>query len=334
MDGLLDVFLWLALAACVAVLMLPSLPRLKGHYSRWRVHLRLKSALPASHYTVLRDLTLRRHGEGAETVQIDHLVISPYGIFVITNCARTGSVFGAERDPEWTRFHFRHRSRFPNPLLRNLSQIHCLQSLLGLDEAMFHSMVVFGGGADLQSAMPPHVTPLGGMLPYIQVRTGEVLGYEEAARTAAVVKSRRLPPGVQAAAARINRRRNTEGQRFGAQQAVLGLAMMAVLASAAGYLADNLSGVPGQFPDSYSERVQPARPSPFIEGAPPPRIDLPGVAAPQATRRRPDRESSLLCTYSAETRRCACFEPAGGEVYIRHERCRDLAGRNPRISQN
>lgn len=333
MDGLLDTFLWLALTACVAVLLLPALPRLINEYSQWRVHLRLKSTLPASHYTVLRNLTLRRRGSRAETVHIDHLVISPHGLFVITNCARSGSIFGSERDRDWTQLRFRRCSRFPNPLLRNRVQLLCLRDLLRLDEAVFHPMVVLRDGAELKTAVPPHVTPLGGMAPYIQVRTGEVLGYEAAARAAAVVKGRQVPPGVQAAAARINRRRKTEGQRFGAQQAVLGLAMMAVLASVAGFLADNLSEVPGQFPSGYPARVQSEAPSPFVQGGAPPRIELPASTAPQAVRQRPDRESSLLCTYSPETRRCSCFEPTGGEVYIRPERCRELAGRNPRVSQ-
>lgn len=332
MDGLLNVFLWLALTACVAVLVLPALPGLKGRYGQWRVHLQLKHGLPASHYTVLRDLTLRRDAAGTETVRIDHLVISPYGLFVITACHYAGSIFGAERDREFTRVRFRTRHRFANPLRKAEAQIGSLQNLLELDAAVFHPMVVFSGNAELKTNMPPHVTPLGGLVPYIQVRTGESLGFDEAARVAALVKARRLPPGVQAAAARINRRRRTEGKRFGAQQAVLGLAMMAVLSSVAGYLADNLSEVPAQFPDSYPRHAQPGGPSPFVEGAPPPRIQLPGTAEPPA-RQRPNREATLLCTHAAESRRCACFEPAGGEVYIAYEECKTLAGRNPIVSQ-
>ncbi|MCU0990352.1 MAG: NERD domain-containing protein, partial [Xanthomonadales bacterium] len=84
MDGLLDVYLrvllWLALAACLAVLVVPALPRLKGRIGAWRVHRRLQQALPASHYTVLRDVTVRRAtATGVDTSQIDHVVVSPYG---------------------------------------------------------------------------------------------------------------------------------------------------------------------------------------------------------------------------------------------------------------
>jgi hypothetical protein len=333
MDGLLNAFLWLALTACVAVLFVPAMPGLKARSCKLRVHLRLKNALPASHYTVLRDLALRRDAAGAETVRVDHLVISPYGIFVIASCPRAGSIFGAERDREWTGLHWRRRSRFANPLRGAEEQARCLQKLLDLDEAVFHTMVVLCGGAEPETAMPPHVTPPGGMVPFIQVRTGELLGWDGAARAAALVRARQVPPGVQATAARLNRRRRAEGPRFGAQQAVLGLAMMAVLASMAGYLADSLSEVPAQFPENPAERVQQARTSPFVEDAPPPRIELPQSAAPAAERQRPDREATLLCTHQVETRRCHCFEPAGGEVYIGYERCKELSDRTPRVSQ-
>jgi hypothetical protein len=333
MDGLLKAFLWLALTACVAVLLVPALPRLKERYCKWRVHLRLKSALPASHYTVFRDLVLRGGSAGAETVRIDHLVVSPYGIFVIAACLRSGAIFGAERDAEWTALKYRRRSRFANPLRRAGDQARCLRQLLELDEAAFHTMVVLCGGAEPETTMPPHVTPLGGVVPYIQVRTGELLGWDESARAVATVRARQVPPGVQATAARLNRRRRAEGPRFGAQQAVLGLAMMAVLASVAGYLADNLSEVPAQFPDHPAERAQQAQPGPFLDAAPPPHIELPQSTEPEPRPPGRDRHARLLCTHQVETRRCHCFEPAGGEVYIGYERCKELADRNPRVSQ-
>jgi hypothetical protein len=317
------------LTACVAVLLLPALPGLMERYARWRVHLLLRNRLPASHYTVLRDLTLRREGAGTDTVHVDHLVISPYGIFVVADCHVSGAIFGAERDAEWSRMGFRRKVAFPNPLRRCEEQIGALEQLLGIDHGMFHPLVVFTGDADARTSLPPHVTPLGGLIPYIQVRTGELLGFDEAARVAAVVRSRRLPPGVQVAAARINRRRRTEGQRFGAQQAVLGLALMAVLASVAGFLADNLSEVPGHYPDPMPQ----AEASPFVNGAPPPVIQLPGRSQPEPVRLRPEREAALLCTHSAENRRCACFEPGGGEVYISYDACRALAENGQRVSQ-
>jgi hypothetical protein len=104
---------------------------------------------------------------------------------------------------------------------------------------------------------------------------------------------------------------------------------MAVLSSVAGFMADSLSEVPGQFPDPQTQ----TQAGPFVEGAHPPVIRLPGRAQPEPVRLRPERAAALLCTHSADTRRCACFEPGGGEVYIGYDECRALAEDGQRVSQ-
>jgi hypothetical protein len=295
MDGLLDVYLrvllWLALAACLAVLVVPALPRLKGRIRAWRVHRRLQQALPASHYTVFRDVTVRRAtGAGVDTTRIGHVVVSPYGIFVIETKHCSGWIFGAEREPQWTRVRFRARRKFPNPLRQNQANVQALRQLLGLDAAKFHPLVVFSGSAEIRTPLPANVTRLGGMLPYIQVRTAELLGFEEAARVAGVLAVERLAPGVQSTAAHIASLRQTQGNRFGARQALLGLALMVSLVAVAGTLVHSLSEVPGQFPAQ--------------------------------------REAPLACAWSAETGLCTCSDNRSGSgdwaIEIAEEHCKAL----------
>lgn len=263
MDGLLDTYLrlalWLALGACFAVLVLPALPKLQSRLAKFRVHQRLKRALPASHYTVFRDVALRREtATGPETVQFDHLVVSPYGIFVIDTNPCSGWIFGRERDSVWIRIHYRIRRNFQNPLIRSRARTRALQELLALDALALHSLVVFAGSAELRTPLPPEVTRLGGMLPYIQVRTEELLGFDTAAHATAAIKTSRLSPSVQSTAAHIDRLRRTEGQRFGARQAVLALVLMISLSAVAGTLVHNLAEVPGQFPTQCSEAPEDA----------------------------------------------------------------------------
>lgn len=312
MDGPLDLYLrvllWLALAACFAVLVLPALPRLKGRIGEWLVHQRLQHALPASHYTVFRDVTLRHATDaGVDTVQIDHVVVSPYGVFVIETRHYSGWIFGAEREPEWIRIHFRSRRKFRNPLRQNHAHIRALRDLLGLDEAKFHSLVVFSGSAEIRTPMPPNVTRLGGMLPYIRVRTAELLGFEEAARAAGVLAAKRLAPGVQSAAAHIASLRNQQGARFGARQALLGLVLMVSLVAVAGTLIEHLSEVPhrypgqdaGQYSGQYAEQyaVQPF-------GYDEPAVD---------------------CAWSPDAQRCTCYESRDGQAPVAREACEALA---------
>jgi hypothetical protein len=316
MDGLLDLYLrvllWLALVGCFAVLVVPALPRLKGRIGEWLVHQRLKHALPASHYTLFRDLALRHATDaGVDTAQIDHVVVSPYGVFVIETRHYSGWIFGAEREPEWTRVHFRSRRKFPNPLRENHAHIRALQELLGLDDGVFHSLVVFSGSAEIRTPMPPNVTRLGGMLPYIQVRTAELLGFEEAARAAGVLTAKRLAPGVQSTAAHIASLRNRQGARFGARQALLGLVLMVSLVAVAGTLIEHLSEVPHRYPGENPGQYSGQNSGQYEEQ--------------YAVQPFGHDEPAVDCAWSPDAQRCTCYELRDGQVHVAREACEALA---------
>jgi hypothetical protein len=357
MDGLLKVFLLLAVTAGLWWLLRPVLPKLHAWIGNWRVHYALRSALPASHYSIIRDPDL----DGQWTASMDHVVVSPYGVFVIATQPMSGYIAGAERDANWTQTRLSRERTFPNPLCRNRVRIETLCELLQLNPSCFHSLVVFTGHAEIGEGLPANVTQLGGMLPFVQVRTSELLGFEEAERVVGVLESRRPPPGIQTAAARLVELRKTHGSRFSARQAVLGLGLMATLLAAAGSLAHRLGEASGQHPAPDSVTAS----GPFLENAPPPRIELPGVAAaqtaspansaaqkglaangaavaepqlmgavrnPRASQADIDKrlawESSLKCGYAADSRRCSCYGPQGRKAALDYDSCRALADRN------
>jgi len=359
MDGLLELFLLSAVTVAGWLLLKPALPTFMARMGVWRVHHALRRSLPASHYRLFHDIALRPDSPSdSVTPSIDVIVVSPYGVFVIATEHRSGCISGTPGDTDWTCSGLRVQRTFRNPLLRNQVRIRALRKRLGLDAACVHSLVVFTGRATLAEVLPANVTPLGGLLPFVQVRTRELLGFEEAERVAGLLETERVPPGVQTAAAQIAALRRTHGSRFNARQALLGLGLMAGLVLAAGGLVRHLAEVPGQFPSHDA----PIRPSPFAEQAPPPRIDLPGVArrgetatdvsaaataaaarvgagsasstpAPRvqtslaALEDRRAREASLKCGYAAESRRCACYGPEGRKAALDYDSCRALADR-------
>jgi len=359
MDGLLELFLLLAIAVAGWLLLKPALPTLLARMGIWRVHYALRRSLPASHYKLFRELALRPESPAeAAALSADEIVVSPYGVFVIGVEHRLGRISGRPGDTHWVCAGLRMEHPFRNPLLRNQVRIRALRTRLGLDAACLHSLVVFTGGASLADGLPANVTPLGGLLPFVQVRTRELLGFEEAERVAGLLEAERVSPGVQTAAAQLAALRRTHGSRFSARQAMLGLGLMAGLLLAAGGLVHQLLEAPGQYPSHDS----PIAPSPFAEQAPPPRIDLPGVArqAPAAANVSPavsdtvagagagpalgtpeptaevsmaaleDRlawEASLKCGYAAESRRCACYGPEGRKAALDYDSCRALADR-------
>ncbi|MDE6717573.1 MAG: NERD domain-containing protein, partial [Muribaculaceae bacterium] len=91
---------------------------------------------------VLNDLLLPS-GNG-RTSQIDHIVVSRRGIFVIETKSLAGRIVGGEHSQYWTQ-HLSSQSRqIYNPLLQNRSHIRTLRRLLDdYDESLFVSMVVF-----------------------------------------------------------------------------------------------------------------------------------------------------------------------------------------------
>ena len=56
--------------------------------------------LPSSKYKVINNLLLNYRGH---TSEIDHVVISPYAIFIIETKSYTGLIYGNERSEYWTK---------------------------------------------------------------------------------------------------------------------------------------------------------------------------------------------------------------------------------------
>ena len=101
MSGLLSAG-WFALGAFAVfsiLLRLLSMPVAKGWIGERRVHARLKNSLPGDTYKLFQDITLIAD-DG--TTQIDHLIVSKYGLFVIETKNMSGWIFGSERKPNWT----------------------------------------------------------------------------------------------------------------------------------------------------------------------------------------------------------------------------------------
>lgn len=358
MDGLLVALLMLALAAAAWLLLWPAVLRIRALLGGWRVHYLLKRSLPASHFTVLRDITLSLgRADGQPTARIDHVVVSPYGIFVIETDHCSGRILGAEREARWTRVLFGSGRTFPNPLRRTAGTVRALQELYGLDASRFHALVVFTGGARFETPMPVNVTQIGGLIPFIQVRNSETLGFEEAERIASLMRSSHAPPAMQTPAEHLAALKASHGSRLSARQAMLGLGLMAMLLIAAGTIVHRLTEIPGRYP-SLDTRAVPGA-GPFVADSAPPRIDLPGVAgratpakaapveaeAGGATETEAEKnraaaeppftggeallwESTLMCAYAAESRRCACYDPQGRKAMLDYDHCRILADRS------
>jgi hypothetical protein len=107
-------------------------------------------------YLVFDDVYLPRPNGGG-TTQIDHVVVSKYGIFVIETKNMQGWIFGSAEQRKWTQVLFRKKTQFQNPLHQNALHVSALQKFLGLPADRFHSLVFFIGDCEFKTPMPDNV---------------------------------------------------------------------------------------------------------------------------------------------------------------------------------
>ena len=97
----------------------------------------------------------------ADFTEIDHLVLSPFGIFVIEVKNYKGWIFGGEKQPQWTVQNFRSKHSFQNPLHQNYKHTEAVKHLLELSPAtsneQVHSVVAFSLRAEFKTRMPANV---------------------------------------------------------------------------------------------------------------------------------------------------------------------------------
>ena len=84
--------------------------------------------------------------------QIDHIVVSIYGIFVIETKNYKGWIHGNEQSEYWTQSIYKKKTKFRNPIKQNWAHIYALKrALSSFEHVKYHSIVVFAGSAKLKN---------------------------------------------------------------------------------------------------------------------------------------------------------------------------------------
>jgi len=95
---------------------------------------------------------------------LGHVVVSPYGVFVITVKQTIGKIFGRKGDREWEVKSGGSRDFIANPLWENRKHVNALEKLIG--PAPFISIVVFPRG-NLKGEFGTNVIRLGELRNFI-----------------------------------------------------------------------------------------------------------------------------------------------------------------------
>ncbi|MBM7539814.1 nuclease-related domain-containing protein [Amphibacillus cookii] len=89
-----------------------------------------------------------------EQTQIDHVVLSVYGIFIIKRVNQHGTIYGGSSDQEWTCQLKKQKQTFPNPIKQQPTLISTMAKHLGIKETYIHVMVAFANNAELVIDQP------------------------------------------------------------------------------------------------------------------------------------------------------------------------------------
>lgn len=130
------------------------------------------SGFASPDYHLMNHLTLRWE-DG--TTQIDHILISRFGIFVIETKDYKGWIFGRAEQAHWTQVLFRRKYQFQNPLLQNYRHVLAVRAALDfLPPDTIKSLIVFVGSAELKT-QPAGVYKLPDLLDYLRAQTTELI---------------------------------------------------------------------------------------------------------------------------------------------------------------
>lgn len=125
-----------------ALILLLRSSRVKGWIGKFRVNLRARFSLNSKTYHLLRNVTLPTEDD---TSQIDHIIVSKFGIFIVETKQMRGQISGHEHDPEWTQQISNQECTFQNPLHQHERHSKALEEILGLMPNRVFSVIDFCG---------------------------------------------------------------------------------------------------------------------------------------------------------------------------------------------
>ena len=122
-------------------------PRIKGSVGEAKVNIKLNFL--GKEYIIINDILIK--SSNGYTSQIDELVLSEYGIFVIETKNYKGWIFGNEKAENWTQVIYKEKHTFRNPIKQNWSHIYALKNILSnYPNIKYYPIVVFSGNAKLK----------------------------------------------------------------------------------------------------------------------------------------------------------------------------------------
>lgn len=144
-------------------------------------------------FHLLNNVTLRSTHFSNATTQIDHIVVTLKGIFVIETKHYSGRIFGNPTAPEWLQVFCHKKVWIRNPVYQNCGHVEELARLLDLGPGAFFNLVVFSGRTELQGRLGTNVISLSDLPRYFEVPRPVVLSERALCSVVGRIEMNRLP---------------------------------------------------------------------------------------------------------------------------------------------
>jgi hypothetical protein len=162
---------WYFIPLFIILILLKS-PWFKGIFGEFMVNVSAQLLLDNKKYHLIKNITLPT-ADGS--TQIDHIIVSQYGVFVVETKNMKGWIFGSATQKMWTQKIYRRTHKFQNPLHQNYKHTKTLEALLGLNQAQIFSVIVFVGDSTFKTKMPQNVTYGKGYIRFIKSKSRRIL---------------------------------------------------------------------------------------------------------------------------------------------------------------
>jgi hypothetical protein len=207
---LLEIFstIWFIIPIAILIAFLKS-PYFKGKVGEVMVNTTNSIRLDKSIYTALKDVTIKMNN--GTTTQIDHILVSKFGIFVIETKNMKGWIFGSKEQKQWTQSIYGKKHSFQNPLHQNYKHIKALEEILG-NKSNVHSIVTFVGECEFKTNMPNNVFLGGKYINYIKSFKNPVFRVSEVNQIIRTLKNNSLEKGKSTNKAHVSSLKNNHNR--------------------------------------------------------------------------------------------------------------------------
>ncbi|WP_257670485.1 NERD domain-containing protein [Parapedobacter tibetensis] len=169
-------YIWLIIALGLASIYQAFRTSIKGYMGE-KSTAAILSRLNRSKYSIINNLVLETRGQ---TSQIDHVVVSDFGIFVIEMKNYQGWIFGGEHTEYWTQVIYKWKTQFYSPVRQNRGHVFALKHhLRAFPNVKYIPIIVFSDDATLKITVYSNVTYSSQLLKVIKTYTEVILTEKE-----------------------------------------------------------------------------------------------------------------------------------------------------------